>query len=248
MSDRGGHKDPHRERGYRQLVRSHLVTDRLVVQQTDLGLYTSHPVSAEAKEAVIFQRAQLEAYIRSHPGFLQSLQPLPLDPLAPPMVRRMLQAGQSAQVGPMAAVAGAMAEAVGQALRPISEEVIVENGGDIFLHIRRPVTVAIFAGASPLSLKIGLQINPDSGVSAVCTSSGTVGHSLSFGRADAACVLGSDCALADAAATAVGNRVRAAADIPTAIHWAQRIPGVLGLLIVVEEKMGAWGAVEVMPL
>lgn len=248
MSDRSSHKHPPQERAYRQLVRSHLMAARVVVQQTDLGIYSRRPVAGAAKEAVIAQRAHLEAYIHGHSDFLHSLRPLPPDPLAPPIVRKMIQAGQAAQVGPMAAVAGAVAEQVGRELLPLTDEVIVENGGDIFLHIDRPVTMGIFAGPSPLSLKIGLRVTPGSGVSAVCTSSGTVGHSLSFGLADAACVLGNDCALADAAATAVGNRVRKAGDIQTAIRWAQGIAGILGVLIVVGEKMGAWGALEVVPL
>jgi len=248
MFDRSGHKQPPGERSYRQLVRSHLLAERLVVQQTDLGIYSTRPVAAAAKEVVIARRAHLEAYIRSHPDFLHSLKPLPPDPLAPPIVRQMLQAGLAAQVGPMAAVAGALAEQVGRELLPLTDEIIVENGGDIFLHIGRPVTMAVFAGPSPLSLKIGLRVTPESGVKAVCTSSGTVGHSLSFGRADAACVLSHDCALADAAATALGNRVRAAGDIQAAVRWAQGIAGILGVLIVVGEKMGAWGALEVVPL
>lgn len=248
MSDRSGHKQPPGERSYRQLVRSHLLAERVVVQQTDLGIYSLRPVAVVAKEALIAQRAHLEAYIHSHPDFLHSLKPLPLDPLAPPIVGNMLQAGQAAQTGPMAAVAGALAEQVGRELLPLSEEIIVENGGDIFLHIGRPVTMAVFAGPSPLSLKIGLRVAPESGVRAVCTSSGTVGHSLSLGRADAACVLSRDCALADAVATAVGNRVRSAGDIQTAIRWAQDIAGIAGVLIIVGEKMGAWGALEVVPL
>jgi hypothetical protein len=248
MSDRTGHMHPPQERSYRQLVRSHLSAERVVVQQTDLGIYSTRPVALSAKDAVVTQRAYLEAYIHNHPEFLHSLIPLPSDPLAPPIVRHMLQAGQTAQVGPMAAVAGAVAEQVGRELLPLTDEVIVENGGDIFLRISRPVTMGIFAGPSPLSLKIGLRITPDSGVNAVCTSSGTVGHSLSFGRADAACVLGNDCALADAVATALGNRVRTAGEIQTAIRWARGIAGILGVLIIVGEKMGAWGAVEVVPL
>lgn len=236
------------QRAYRQLVRSHLTAQRVVVQQTDLGIYSSHPVAGAAKEALIAQRAHLEAYMHSHPEFLHSLVPLPSDPLAPPIVRDMLQAGYAAHVGPMAGVAGALAERVGRQLLPLTDEIIVENGGDIYLHVGRPVTIGVFAGSSPLSLKLGLRIRPDSGVAAVCTSSGTVGHSLSFGRADAACVLAGDCALADAAATALGNRVRTAEEIQAAIRWVRDIPGILGALIVIGEKMGAWGAVQVVPL
>jgi uncharacterized protein len=151
-------------------------------------------------------------------------------------------------VGPMAAVAGAVAEQVGRGLLALSDEVIVENGGDIFLQTADPATVAIFAGDSPLSLRIGIRTGGGNDPIAVCTSSGTVGHSLSFGHADAVCVTSRSAALADAAATAVGNRVGCRRDIPAGIELARRIAGVLGVVIVVGDKMGVWGAGEVVVL
>ncbi len=119
----------------------------------------------------------------------------------------MAAAAQTAGVGPMAAVAGAIAECVGRELLEFSPEVIVENGGDIFLKVSHRRTVGIFAGDSPLTGRIGIQIEARDTPLGVCTSSGTVGHSLSFGRADAVVVLAPAAALADAAATAIGNRV-----------------------------------------
>jgi uncharacterized protein len=248
MSDGAETNTPFQERAYRQLVRSHLTVTRVVVQQTDLGIYSDRPVAAAAKEAVIEQRGYLEGYIRRNPEFVRTLRPFPEDHLAPPIVRKMIAAGRGAGVGPMAAVAGAVAEQVGHRLLKEAAEVIVENGGDIFFHTHQPMTVGLYAGPSALSLKIGLRVAPDAGIHAVCTSSGTVGHSLSFGRADAVCVLSDECALADAAATAVGNRVRAAKDIQAAIRWGRDITGVLGLLIIVGDQMGAWGAIEVVRL
>ena len=125
----------------------------------------------------------------------------------------------------MAAVAGAIAARVGQALMPWSEEVIVENGGDIFMHVKRPATVSLYAGRSPLSHKVGIRIKPDQPTWGVCTSSSTVGPSLSSGRADAACVVAADTALADACATALGNRVPEAAAINAALEWLAGVPG-----------------------
>ena len=110
----------------------------------------------------------------------------------------MIFAAQAAGVGPMAAVAGALAEQVGQRLLKSTSEVIIENGGDIFIGARQILTVGVYAGGSPLSLKLGLRIDPAKGIRGICTSSGTVGHSLSFGKADAVCVLSDSCALADA--------------------------------------------------
>jgi ApbE superfamily uncharacterized protein (UPF0280 family) len=148
----------------------------------------------------------------------------------------------------MAAVAGAIAERVGRRLLSVSPEVIVENGGDIFLRTKNPLSVGLFAGVSPLSLKIGIRIEAIESGRGICTSSATVGHSLSFGKADAVCVLSPSCALADAVATAVGNRVNRPADIQPAIQWGKAIAGIEGLLIVIGEKLGAWGKIKIIPL
>jgi ApbE superfamily uncharacterized protein (UPF0280 family) len=137
---------------------------------------------------------------------------------------------------------------VGLALAPLSEEIIVENGGDIFLRVRQAATVALSAGKSPLSGRVGIKIDAAWGPLGVCTSSGTVGHSLSFGRADAACVVARDAALADAAATALGNRVPDAGAIASALNWVAAIPEIMGAVVIVGEKLGAWGQVELTPL
>ena len=124
------------------------------------------------------------------------------------LVKEMIRVSTLANVGPMAAVAGAMAEFVSKDLLKISKQVIVENGGDIYLATSRERTIGIYAGTSPLSMKLGITISPEDSPLGVCTSSGTVGPSLSFGKADAVCILSKSAALADAAATAVGNVVR----------------------------------------
>ena len=148
----------------------------------------------------------------------------------------------------MAAVAGAVAETVGRALLEVSRQVVVENGGDVFIKADRPAVAALFAGQSPLSMKLGIRVADASAGIGMCTSSGTVGHSFSNGSADAVCVISSSCSLADAAATAVGNRVHSAQDIPSAIAFGRRIDGIAGIVVVVGAKIGAWGALELVPL
>ena len=221
---------------------------RVVVKETDLWVLAARDFSPEVRDLVIQERQQLEAYIAGHPDFLTSLVPWPADPFAPPVVREMIEAARATGVGPMAAVAGALAARVGRQLASLSPEVIVENGGDIFLAIQQPATVALFAGKSPLSHRVGLKIDPSLSPLGVCTSSASVGHSLSFGRADAACVLAESAALADAAATALGNRVQGLDTIAFALAWAAALPDILGAVIIVGEKLGAWGQVELVPL
>ena len=148
----------------------------------------------------------------------------------------------------MAAVAGAIAEAVGGDLLAFSPEVIVENGGDVFLKISKKRLVGIYAGESSFTKKIALEIMPRETPLGVCTSSGTVGHSLSLGRANAVIVLSPSTALADAAATALGNMVETADDIPQAIEKARSIEGLRGVVIIVGDKMGVWGKVRIVPV
>ncbi len=131
---------------------------------------------------------------------------------------------------------------------PLSDEVIVENGGDIFMHVKRPATVSLNGGALPSEPQSGLKNQARSANLGKMTSSGTVGPSLSLGRADAACVVAADTALADACATALGNRVPEAAAINAALAWLAGIPGLHGAVVVVGEHLGAWGDIELVPL
>jgi ApbE superfamily uncharacterized protein (UPF0280 family) len=236
-------------RTYRtRMARPGLTGFRVEVRETDLWVLGARDFSREVRELVIQARQQLEAYIAGHPAFLTTLAPWPEDPFAPALVREMIAAAAVAQVGPMAAVAGALAEKVGRHLAPVSPEVIVENGGDIYLAFTQPVTVALFAGKSPLSHKVGLKLDPAVSPLGVCTSSATVGHSLSFGKADAACVLAPSTALADAAATALGNCIQGPDSITPALDWLASLPDILGAVVIVGEKLGAWGQVELAPL
>ena len=236
-------------RDYRRISgMGHLHAFRVMVQETDLHVQATTDLSRQCREAVLMQRGYLEAFIQQHPGFLTSLNPWPEGNPAPQLVAEMITAGARAGVGPMAAVAGALAEHVGRDLLAISNEVIVENGGDVFLAVKQPVTMGIAAGASPLSGKVGLRLDPAGRPLAVCTSSGTIGHSRSDGRADAVCIAARQGALADAAATAVANRVQGPDDLGAAIDFARSIEGLSGVLAICEDRMGAWGHIEVVPL
>ncbi len=249
VSRHAGPPAPYEPRTYRSLVRDdRLVGFEVIVRETDLMIRASRDLSAPARELVCAERGGLEAYIREHPGFASTLSPWRAQGPAPRLVQEMIAAGRAAGVGPMAAVAGAIAEAVGRGLLEYCAEVIVENGGDIFLKTRDAATVALYAGRSPLSLRVGVVIGGGGRAVAVCTSSGTVGHSLSFGKADAVCVVAPSGALADAAATAVGNHVRSARDLRRAIARGRRIPGVEGLAVVAGGRVAFWGDLQVVPL
>ena len=237
------------DRTYRNLVSTdNLSTFQVVVKETDLLVHADKYLENETKKLVLEHRGYVEAYIKAHPDFAAALTPWRLDGPAPTIVVDMVAAGENAGVGPMAAVAGAVAEHAGLGLLKFTDQVIVENGGDVFIKTMTPRIVGIFAGQSPLSLRIGIRVSGGPKPLGVCTSSGTVGHSLSLGKADAICVVANSCTIADAAATAIGNRVQSIADIENAIAMGKCIEKIRGILIIVGEKIGVWGDLEVIPL
>lgn len=225
-----------------------LIPCNVLIKETDLFISASRFAADQARDAVLALRFQIERYITKHPEFLTSLVPLPADEHAPDIVQAMLHASTAAGVGPMAAVAGAVAEYTGREILTFCDEALVENGGDIFLNVNREITISIYAGASPLSNRVGIKIAHPGMAWGVCTSSGTVGPSLSFGSADAVTIVSASAPLADAAATAVGNLVNNAADIQKAIDSGKKISGVTGILIIKDEYMGVWGDINLVAL
>jgi len=231
---------------YREWIeKSGLVTFNVVERESDLQIRAHRELRKRAAEALREARADIEREIARHPEFGTSLSRLPMPPAPAPIVAAMISAAREYDVGPMAAVAGAVAEAVGRALLDRTPEIIVENGGDIFLKMNRPVEIGLYAGADSPFTGVGrFRVDPGGGVLGVCTSSGTVGHSASFGRADAVVALAGSAALADAAATAVGNRIKGAADVEAVLAEEQERAVLDGLLIAVGKRIGAWGKLE----
>lgn len=237
------------ERTYRDFSQKRRwVAFSAVSKETDLYIKADQDLSEPALHAVRRCREEIEGYIAGRPIFQSSLVPLDPDPLAPGIVQDMLRASSLTSVGPMAAVAGAIAEQVGTELRAFSKETIVENGGDIYLALESPVVVGLFAGSSPLSMRIGIRVPPDLTPCGICTSSGTVGPSLSFGKADSVTVWASSTALADAAATCLGNRVSSPQDIEPTLDRAQEIPGIRAVVIILGGRIGMWGPLDLVRL
>ncbi len=245
-------KDPYsyRERSYRRLPQSGLVVSRVRLMETDLHIMARTLVTDAALTLATAARGEIEHYIAENPDFLHSLVPLPDDETAPEIIRSMLAAGIHAGVGPMAAVAGAVAEAVGRGLEKDGHnEIIVENGGDVYVHREKQCTIAIYAGESPLSGRVGLRLQPQQMPCGVCTSSAAIGHSLSLGKSDAAVVIAPQAAFADALATRLGNEVRdGAGGLNNALTIAQKMEDVTGVVLIAGEKLGAWGAVQLVRL
>jgi len=217
----------------------------VTVLETDLFIHADSLLSDFVYKSVYKFREYIESYIRYHPDFLTSLFPIRHDHIAPDIVRDMLKASELVNVGPMASVAGAIAEYVGKdVLQSGSKNVVIENGGDIFLKTQDEITISIFAGKSRLSEKLKILVRPEDMPMGICTSSATVGHSLSFGKADAICILSHSSTIADAAATAIGNQVRDKKDISKALAIGSNIKEIIGILIIIDDRMAVQGKIE----
>lgn len=241
----------HSLRDYRRkLCPSGMYSFTVTVKETDLWVAVGEQPAAdslpqELEQFIWRQRKLLESYIARDPFFRETLEPYLVSPDAPAIAREMARAGNIAGVGPMAAVAGAFAQYAGMWLLKKYSQVIVENGGDLFISCPQEVKVGIYAGSSPFSGKLAVRVAPGPrGPCGLCTSSGTVGPSLSYGRADAAVILAQDALLADAVATAAGNLVQSDGDLERAVDFARKLPGVEGVLVILDDKMAAWGGIR----
>lgn len=216
----------------------------LKIKETMATIISDNEFFSAGVKEILRQRSYLENYIREDPLFRRTLKPCRVSGGAPEIVRRMAEAAAKAGVGPMASVAGAIAEyALRAMIKAGATQAIVDNGGDIAMFISHPVIVGIYTGEAKIK-NIGLRFQPQGEIIGVCTSSGKIGPSLSFGRADAATVISKDVILADAAATALGNSIKeknrelieeAMADL--------MIDGIEGMIAVVDDLMGTCGEI-----
>lgn len=214
----------------------------VVIAESDIRVCTERNLEEEARQALLSCRAQLENYLEKHPFFGTSFRPVPAASGAPQIVEEMAGAALLFGVGPMASVAGAIAQQVGLELLKYSRQVVVENGGDLFLAggARRKARVFPGAGLDP----VNLLVEDSPGGVGLCTSSATIGHSRSLGEADSVTVLSPTAVLADAAATSFCNMVRSVDDIEKVIEKASGYPEVRGIVVVMGGSVGLWGQLE----
>ncbi len=239
----------HWQRHYRSLckARDGEVSFQLVVEESDLRVVADYDLCAPMLESLRALRADIHAWNALHAECRTSLVPLPIPSTAPEVVRRMYVAAQKAGVGPFAAVAGVIAHMLADEYVHRSPNLLIENGGDIYMHSLKERHVALLAHpelAAEESHALGLCFSAEDFPLALCTSSATIGHSLSLGQGELAVVRARDGALADAVATALGNRLKNAALVGSALQFAQSVDGIDGVFVQCNEAIGAWGAVE----
>ncbi|MBN2097104.1 MAG: UPF0280 family protein [Candidatus Omnitrophica bacterium] len=233
------------ERTYRQeLTGKDLVSFEVKLNQSDLFILAERALSEQAHNSLAAHRRLVEEYIKRHPEFATTLKPYSAKEKPSAIIREMIEASAAADVGPMATVAGAVAEYVGRDLLQYSSQVIIENGGDIFIKINQLKKVGIFAGVSRYSGKLALEVRPEETPLGICTSSGTVGPSLSFGHADAAVAVCNSAILADAWATRLGNMLKSPADLKQALRFVKSKPEIKGVVLIIADKIGACGDIK----
>ena len=224
------------------------VAFQVVVEETDLHVLAQRDMASAMLHTVGRLRADIKGWIALHPEFRTSLVPVETPPHAPEVVRRMAAGAALVGVGPFAAVAGVVAQMTAEAHVRDSEDLIVENGGDIFMYSRGERIVGLLAdpeGGPALGVRVAAADFPLS----LCASSATIGHSLSLGQGELAVVRARDAALADAAATALGNRLRKGGDVEKALAWveSQSRVGVEGAFVQCGGRLGIWGKMELVP-
>lgn len=235
----------HRERFYRDFDSSgRWKSFRVRVETTDLYIRADRDLSEAAEALIRKYRGLIRSHIETQGEFLTSFSPVQRIPGIPAIIDAMYRASEAAEVGPMASVAGAVAEHVGRELRESCREIIIENGGDIWLTLREPAVISVYTGNHYFPGNMGVLINPEMTPCGVCTSSGRIGPSISLGVADAATVMAPCAALADAAATAAGNEVKTENDVEKGVARAMEIGSVSGALVICRDRMAAQGAIE----
>lgn len=211
-------------------------------KESDLFVATDTKVDIKLLHKILEKYyCQIEEYIKQNPQFLTSLSPLRQDERAPLIVQDMLKVSQATAVGPFASVAGAIALYVGRELLTYCQEVIIENGGDLFLKINSDKRLGVYLGDRYDLQNITLKIHKQQTDFGIASSSAFIGPSLNFGKADLAMVIAKDAILADGFATALSNRIKEEKDVAGVMDSAKNNELIQGLLVFFEGKIFLWG-------
>lgn len=236
-------------RSYRNLCSpdSGEIAIQAVVEQSDLYIISRTDITAHVLDRLNKIRRDIKGYIYLHPEFSHSLIPVDVDTEknSPEIVRLMARASSLFGVGPMAAVAGAIAQDIADYASKISPDILVENGGDIFMHSTKDRIVGLLPHPDePVTL--GIKISRGETPCAICSSSATIGHSLSLGQGDLVTVRAKSGAVADAGATFLCNMLRSRKSLKTITRMQKELQqkGIIGVLAQMDHELHVWGDME----
>jgi hypothetical protein len=233
------------ERFYRAYSKAKFVRE---VSHKESDLYVASDSAIDEKLlAGILKKyyRQIEEYIEKNPGFATSLSPLEVDIKAPAIIQDMLKVSGLTGIGPFASVAGAVAYYVGREILRYADEVIIENGGDLFLKINEDKRIGVYLGDRFALKAVTLKIKKRTRPFGIASSSSSIGHSLNFGKADLLTVIARDAIIADGFATALSNRIQDEAGLCEVMNLAQVNDAISGMLIFFGGKIYLWGELEI---
>ncbi len=231
---------------YRQNLRlRHRYSWQISYRYTELFISSDSSLEDRIKSLLEEIYSQLDYCIECDPSFEKSLSPVQIKPYFPEPIKNMCRLSAIFNVGPMAAVAGTVNDFLASGLEKYCEnELFIENGGDLYIRSGRSVNIGVYVKNGFFKDSITLQVEPKDMPCGICASSGTFGHSLSFGKCDLAVVLSDTSTGSDAAATAVANSINSADDIKKSLNYFKKLSPVKGLLIVKEDRIGIWGKIK----
>ncbi len=233
------------ERYYRTYIEAEKTSSfNITIYESDLQIYTDGQLQVALEEELKMIRKTIETYVIACPEFIKSLVPISIKKNDPVIIKHMKEASKKLSVGPMATVAGAVSHYLGEKFYDGTNELIIENGGDLFVYSKEHKTILLHGGPNATVKNLSIKIDKSLLPIGVCTSSGKVGHSLSFGNCDAVTVLSKDTLVADAAATALGNLLKDKKDINSVLQYSKTFKEISGVIAIVDDQMGAWGAFE----
>ncbi len=232
------------ERYYRSLYHNHLANYEVTCKESNLFIEACEDNRFEVFEVLSKARKELEDYIKGNHEFFRSLKPIKRDKKAPILAQRMIEVSRKAGVGPMACVAGAIADVVGKFLLKRCDECVVENGGDIFLKLNRKPTVGIVTNNRYFKDKLSIELNKSRSAYGICSSSATIGPSLSQGKADLSLIVSHDALLSDALATAGANIIKDESNLNSAVDFVKD-KDIIGCLFIKDKSFAAWGDLKI---
>ncbi|MFH1504726.1 MAG: UPF0280 family protein [Candidatus Omnitrophota bacterium] len=234
------------ERVYRSRIVSKFKLE-VSFKESDLLICSDKKISQDLAESILIKYYnQIKEYLKQNPAFLTSLSPFKEDKNAPEIVRKMIEASSITGIGPFSCVAGVIAQYTGIELLRFCDEIIVENGGDIFCKINEDKALGVYLGENFGVKNLTLKIRKKEYPFGIASSSSTIGHSLNFGKADLVTVIAKDAALADSFATSLSNKVKKKEDVDKILEEVKDISFIQGLFIAFEGNIFIWGDVEIL--
>jgi ApbE superfamily uncharacterized protein (UPF0280 family) len=217
---------------------------RLRYKYTDIYITSDRDISGKISQPVITFYSQLENVLSSDKQFGKSITPLSIKKDYPPAVKEMCLSSSIFNVGPMAAVAGAVCDTIAESLKDDCNFLMIENGGDVYIKSSEDIRAGLFTGSRHFPQNINIVISSQAMPCGLCSSSGMMGHSLSLGKSDLVTVMSETSAIADSAATAIANAINSKPDVDKAIKKYSKYEQVRGLIIIKDDRLAIWGDLQ----